>query len=538
MPLFSFPSLSTPGMSPDIASHHTRNNGSSHADYKGVENSPSSYGLPYNGSECSLISTIPPTASYTSSILSAQDDIDSRKKQKIHPLSLHCSPEKNFREKAKRHRVTPEQLSHLERQFAADHSPNAIKRREISELLGMQERQTQVWFQNRRAKAKAQCRREQGSIAKLNYPDAQTQHTTSPRVDVTSEGEAAASIIHCKELRIGSWRRLANSSQGGLTVMVTQSRRCLVWLVHIQSYSYKMEISFDIIVEAKLTPLTLELGHVSFLLSRPPLFYLDDHATPAPFHWKPCQDWTHGQQASRTLLHELFGPSTSLVDLLVRIPTHVTTGHQPYPPHYSLEQLASPLNSMEQSQKDCSEQTGPGHRPPSVDQDLSGKRPSFPGLITAAPSPGSASSNDSSGCPTPYSAATDIHPFKLLSQTCHDANTSCPTYTEIDASHNNWGFNQDRDFYTQYRKSDPEDAHIEFAVSFGQAFWDQKIPPDYRDQNNIHSLASHESSHGSYCFAPTKFDDSYQSNNLLSPLQAPPYPYPFPGVSPENAPLY
>lgn len=53
------------------------------------------------------------------------------------------------REKRKRSRVTPEQLTHLERFFVADRSPTAARRKEISELLGMQERQTQIWFQNR-----------------------------------------------------------------------------------------------------------------------------------------------------------------------------------------------------------------------------------------------------------------------------------------------------------------------------------------------------------------------------------------------------
>lgn len=53
------------------------------------------------------------------------------------------------REKRKRSRVTPDQLVHLERFFSMDRSPTATRRREISELLGMQERQTQIWFQNR-----------------------------------------------------------------------------------------------------------------------------------------------------------------------------------------------------------------------------------------------------------------------------------------------------------------------------------------------------------------------------------------------------
>jgi regulatory protein PHO2 len=56
---------------------------------------------------------------------------------------------KNDKEKRKRSRVTPDQLVHLEQFFAVDRSPTAARRREISELLGMQERQTQIWFQNR-----------------------------------------------------------------------------------------------------------------------------------------------------------------------------------------------------------------------------------------------------------------------------------------------------------------------------------------------------------------------------------------------------
>jgi len=52
-------------------------------------------------------------------------------------------------QKRKRSRVTPDQLSYLERMFSVDRSPTAAKRKEISETLGMNERQTQIWFQNR-----------------------------------------------------------------------------------------------------------------------------------------------------------------------------------------------------------------------------------------------------------------------------------------------------------------------------------------------------------------------------------------------------
>jgi regulatory protein PHO2 len=63
----------------------------------------------------------------------------------------HKNDKESDKEKRKRSRVTPEQLVHLERFFSIDRSPTAVRRKEISELLGMQERQTQIWFQNRSA---------------------------------------------------------------------------------------------------------------------------------------------------------------------------------------------------------------------------------------------------------------------------------------------------------------------------------------------------------------------------------------------------
>lgn len=53
------------------------------------------------------------------------------------------------KEKKKRSRVTPAQLAQLEQFFATDRSPTASRRKEISQELGMPERQTQIWFQNR-----------------------------------------------------------------------------------------------------------------------------------------------------------------------------------------------------------------------------------------------------------------------------------------------------------------------------------------------------------------------------------------------------
>lgn len=84
------------------------------------------------------------------------------------------------REKRKRSRVTPEQLVHLERFFTLDRSPTAARRKEISDMLGMQERQTQIWFQNRSAPTSI-CNSGLNVFAdgqKLNYRRARRVETT------------------------------------------------------------------------------------------------------------------------------------------------------------------------------------------------------------------------------------------------------------------------------------------------------------------------------------------------------------------------
>ena len=49
----------------------------------------------------------------------------------------------------KRGRVNPKQLAQLEKLFVLDACPPVERRKEISIALGMQERQLQIWFQNR-----------------------------------------------------------------------------------------------------------------------------------------------------------------------------------------------------------------------------------------------------------------------------------------------------------------------------------------------------------------------------------------------------
>ena len=106
-----------------------------------------------DGSPTSAITSCSPTISFDNHQSSQElDRVKSEDERELTsgPIRFRSgSSTKSDTEKRKRSRVTQEQLVHLEQYFKDDRSPTATRRREISEQLGMQERQTQIWFQNR-----------------------------------------------------------------------------------------------------------------------------------------------------------------------------------------------------------------------------------------------------------------------------------------------------------------------------------------------------------------------------------------------------
>ncbi|THV02779.1 hypothetical protein K435DRAFT_852429 [Dendrothele bispora CBS 962.96] len=226
------------------------------------------------------------------------------------------------REKKKRCRVTPEQLVHLERYFVSDRSPTAARRREISELLGMQERQTQIWFQNRRAKAKMLDGKLNNRPGTDTPPDTPNFANTADMdlYNLVHEDESIT-LIPCTDLSIGTWRRIATTvSKHDLIAYVCESKRCLTWFILSGGNGFKMEIPFDAIREVNFHGATPATGVATFLLSDPPRFYLE-HSAPRmdgkmTMSWKQCSDWTEGAQATLVLRHELLGPIAHLSRLV------------------------------------------------------------------------------------------------------------------------------------------------------------------------------------------------------------------------------
>ncbi|KAH9481537.1 Pyriculol/pyriculariol biosynthesis cluster transcription factor 1 [Psilocybe cubensis] len=263
--------------------------------------------------------------------------------------STSISRTKGEKEKRKRSRVTPEQLVRLERYFAMDRSPTAAKRREISEALGMQERQTQIWFQNRRAKAKLQDgkdgRVDGMEIAPELAPELGSKYEVDLR-DLIHEDEPVT-IIPCTDLAVGNWRRIASaSSKHDLVAYVSETKRCLTWFIHSDGYGFKMEIPFETVIDTQFQSASPGLALAVFVLSQPPLFYLENASAPRPDGtvartWKRSADWTEGHQATQVLRHSLMGSAVPLSHLVRSLPANNNPSKPPLPAYRSSEPSAS-----------------------------------------------------------------------------------------------------------------------------------------------------------------------------------------------------
>ncbi|KAI7879361.1 homeobox-domain-containing protein [Lichtheimia hyalospora FSU 10163] len=85
-----------------------------------------------------------------------------------------------------RRRTSRAQLKVLEKSFAENAKPNAAVRRMLAQKLDMTPRGVQIWFQNRRAKAKLQKRKAAASQQQAASSSSTTQHNASNNSNNTS----------------------------------------------------------------------------------------------------------------------------------------------------------------------------------------------------------------------------------------------------------------------------------------------------------------------------------------------------------------
>ncbi|RPD60980.1 hypothetical protein L226DRAFT_522832 [Lentinus tigrinus ALCF2SS1-7] len=253
------------------------------------------------------------------------------------------------KQRRKRSRVNPEQLVKLEEIFATDNSPTSSKRKDIAQQLGMDERQTQIWFQNRRAKAKLQLKLKSRTVEKLEPPPESPPELTSG-FDADVQGliheDEEVTVFPCTDLTIGTWRRMA-SPQHDLIAYTCESKRSLSWFIRSAGRSFKMDISYDHILETRFANVSPGIGSATFLVDRPPIFYMENTADPNPGEesarfWQLCGDWTEGMQGTTNLRHCLIGPAYQLAALVNSITSSGTSNEIPlYTPTPSVSDAGS-----------------------------------------------------------------------------------------------------------------------------------------------------------------------------------------------------
>ncbi|KAH9958550.1 hypothetical protein BC827DRAFT_553262 [Russula dissimulans] len=449
------------------------------------------------------------------------------------------------KEKRKRSRVTPDQLVHLERFFSMDRSPTAARRREISELLGMQERQTQIWFQNRRAKAKLL----NGKGKRTDSTPPTTPPDLLPGYDadlhsLIHENEPVT-IIPCTDLTIGTWRRMASQvSKHDLIAYVCESRSCLIWFIHSSGYGFKMEIPFHIIVETEFVNAAPASGLASFFLSQPPLFYLEDIMTNpaggAPVRsWKRCADWTEGMQATKILRHDLVGSAVQLAYVLRNF--HTTSGSdiRLRCPPYVRSELASPHsvdpNSSVPLPPGLTGSEHQNYRPPfgggTIDSGRDGlggvpKRYSFPSahVPLSAPSDATAYGGDALGAPShPHLTLTDdssSSPQNTFSSFPLSAPSTSTSYSTVSLYPIEVPVQRPQSHLGNYAQVSPAAGHSPY-LGQGQGFAIPAPPASAPPSHSHFELAPTPPQQSSLAHAQQQSYHRHQTTQLLGPPAVP-----------------
>ncbi|KAG9018039.1 hypothetical protein FRB90_012542 [Tulasnella sp. 427] len=231
--------------------------------------------------------------------------------------------------KRKRSRVTPEQLAYLERVFAMDRSPGAAKRKEISELLGMQERQTQAKMMEARKQSGGA---RAGSIGSPLSPPELGMASDADLQALIHAGEPIT-IIQCTDLTIGTWHRIAaRTGTHDLVAYTAEGSQVLTWYIYSEGYGFRMDLPFHSIERVDLSTTGYPPGTAlaTITLTQAPGFFMEASVEQGRI-WKKCTDWTEGQQASTMLRHEVIGSAAQLYQALSRFPGNRSPAPSPPP---------------------------------------------------------------------------------------------------------------------------------------------------------------------------------------------------------------
>lgn len=276
----------------------------------------------------------------------------------------------------KRQRAKPEQVIVLKQEFAKNPTPSAKTREEIGRRIDMTERSVQIWFQNKRAKAKLAKKRMEiaenesqmpncndrtdasyvlGSAAVYSPDLDQTaddsvghagvirppssargcqNEATVPRVpnplDVPLEAVINSRrilcppvVLSCSAVCVGTWSRVLTPGFDDLDVRYFPSESILSYSVRANKTFFRIDIPFKsvekIVLEVgEVDPL---VGHVIIYLSQQNLsFWVNPPGKNGQLQgWRMTPDYTENQQVSRIPVHKLTGMHLQLQSELAQI---------------------------------------------------------------------------------------------------------------------------------------------------------------------------------------------------------------------------
>lgn len=224
----------------------------------------------------------------------------------------------------KRQRATPNQLTVLRAEFRINPTPNAKTREEIGRKIDMTERSVQIWFQNKRAKAKQYNRRSnEPNIPKMlpfMGPDGQFNsmypyYPAGNFVNIPNSNFSMSNevFLPCSTLSIGTWRRVSQSGDISSEIHFTYSfvDNSLNYTMYSQGTSFKIKYHMtQVKMITVVSPANQNTAELKIQLTASPRFYIQSSKKPGV--WVPTEDFTEERQASNILAHSITGPAVQL----------------------------------------------------------------------------------------------------------------------------------------------------------------------------------------------------------------------------------
>ncbi|KAI9492071.1 hypothetical protein BDB00DRAFT_873714 [Zychaea mexicana] len=126
------------------------------------------------------------------------------------------------------------------------------------------------------------------------------------------EDDMMPNRFSAEALQIGTWRRMS-LQPNDLACHYDTQRRVLVWRIQDGQQRFKMEYTFDTVLQVRLEPILERLGwaRLELRIAQPEAiaFYMESNGSGT---WTQCRDFTQDRQATSINLHHLDGPALAL----------------------------------------------------------------------------------------------------------------------------------------------------------------------------------------------------------------------------------